>query len=211
MTNQIRLRITFSKTEAMRYTSHLDLHRTWERTFRRAGLPLAYSQGYNPRPKIILACALPLGITSLGEILDVWLEKGMPISEVLSALQSTLPPGVTIYHLEQVGLQEAALPTQITAAEYAAEILESVIDLDNRLAILLSEDHLNRERRGRGYDLRPLIENLSRLPDTAAGCQRLSMRLSAREGATGRPEEVLDALGISSHSVSLTRTKLILK
>ena len=46
----MRIRITFSKTAAMRYTGHLDLHRAWERTFRRAGLPLAYSQGFHPQP-----------------------------------------------------------------------------------------------------------------------------------------------------------------
>jgi radical SAM-linked protein len=48
----------------MRYTGHLDLYRTWERTLRRAGLPLAYSQGFKPHPRIVLACALPLGCTT---------------------------------------------------------------------------------------------------------------------------------------------------
>ena len=66
----IRLRIVFAKTEAMRYTSHLDLHRTWERTIRRANLPLAYSQGYNPHPRINLASALPLGFTSDCEVVE---------------------------------------------------------------------------------------------------------------------------------------------
>ncbi len=59
-----RLRLTFAKTAAMRYTGHLDLHTTWERTLRRARLPLAYSQGFHPQPKIQLASALPLGFTS---------------------------------------------------------------------------------------------------------------------------------------------------
>jgi radical SAM-linked protein len=71
----MRLRITFAKTEAMRFTSHLDLHKTWERTFRRARLPLAYSQGFNPHPHINLASALPLGFTGDQEVIDVWLER----------------------------------------------------------------------------------------------------------------------------------------
>lgn len=211
MEDQIQLRITFSKTEAMRYTSHLDLYRTWERTIRRAGLPLVYSQGFNPRPKITLACALPLGITSSCEIMDVWFERDIPRPEVFRALQSSLPPGITIHGIEQVDMGEASLPTQITGAEYMAEISEPILDLDDRLETLLSEDHIERIRRGKTYDLKPLIENLTKLPDSAAGCQRLSMRLSAREGATGRPEEVLDALGIPPHKVSLTRTGLILE
>jgi len=54
-----RIRITFSKTEAMRFTGHLDLILTWERTFRRAALPLSYSEGFNPRPVINFAAPLP--------------------------------------------------------------------------------------------------------------------------------------------------------
>ena len=61
----------------MRFTGHLDLHRAWERTFRRAGLPLAYSQGFNPHPRLNLASALPLGFTSEGEVIDVWLEQDL--------------------------------------------------------------------------------------------------------------------------------------
>jgi radical SAM-linked protein len=71
----MRLRITFAKTEAMRFTGHLDLHRTWERCFRRARLPLAYTQGFNPHPRLNLAAALPLGFTSQGEMIDAWLEQ----------------------------------------------------------------------------------------------------------------------------------------
>ena len=52
----------FSKTDAMRYTGHLDLHRAWERTFRRAGLPLAYTQGFSPHPRINLACRPAAGL-----------------------------------------------------------------------------------------------------------------------------------------------------
>ena len=69
----MRLRLTFTKTGSLKYTGHLNLHRTLERTFRRAGLPLAYSQGFNPQPRMNLAEALPLGITSECEVMDVWL------------------------------------------------------------------------------------------------------------------------------------------
>jgi uncharacterized protein (DUF2344 family) len=69
----MRIRAEFAKTEAMRFTSHLDLYRAWERLLRRAGLPLQFSQGYNPRPKLQLAAPLPLGMTSQVEIIDFWL------------------------------------------------------------------------------------------------------------------------------------------
>ncbi|HLE27799.1 MAG TPA: TIGR03936 family radical SAM-associated protein, partial [Anaerolineales bacterium] len=69
-----RLRLTFAKTAAMKFSGHLDLHKTWERTLRRARLPLAYSQGFNPQPRLQLASALPLGFTSECEVLDAWME-----------------------------------------------------------------------------------------------------------------------------------------
>ena len=88
----MRVRITFSKTPAMRYTGHLDLHRAWERAFRRAGLPLAYSQGFHPGPRLNLACALPLGFTSECEIVDAWLDGDLALSEIETALTGALPP-----------------------------------------------------------------------------------------------------------------------
>jgi len=67
----MRIRVKFAKTEPMRFTSHLDLYRAWERLLRRADVPLVFSQGYNPRPRIQLAAPLPLGITSNCEIIDI--------------------------------------------------------------------------------------------------------------------------------------------
>ena len=68
-----RIRIQFTKEGALRYISHLDLHSLMERSTRRAGLPLAYSQGFHPQPKIQLAAALALGFASTAELVDIWL------------------------------------------------------------------------------------------------------------------------------------------
>ena len=99
----MRLRSTFSKTEAMRFTGHLDLHRTLERTMRRANLPLTYSEGFNPRPKITLASALPLGFTSEAEVVDFWLKEDLPIKEISMALVKAAPPGIVFHQFEEVG------------------------------------------------------------------------------------------------------------
>src|SRR5512136_2023173 len=71
----MRLRIVFSKTGSLRYTGHLDLQTVWERTVRRAGLPLAYTHGFHPGPKIQIASALPLGFIGRCEIVDIWLQE----------------------------------------------------------------------------------------------------------------------------------------
>src|SRR5512136_903583 len=78
----MRLRITFSKSGALRYTGHLDLQTTWERIVRRAGLPLAYTQGFHPGPRIQIASALPLGFIGHAEIVDIWLREPVPVNTV---------------------------------------------------------------------------------------------------------------------------------
>ena len=83
-----RVRICFAKTDAMRFIGNLDLFKAWERACRRAGLPLAYSQGYNPQPKLNLASALPLGFTSQAELIDIWLEQPLPLEAIESGLRS---------------------------------------------------------------------------------------------------------------------------
>ncbi len=205
----MRLRITFAKNEAMRYTGHLDLHRTWERTFRRAQLPLAYSQGYHPQPRINLASALPLGFTSDSEVVDVWLEQELPLGQVRATLQEALPPGMNILHIEEVDPSAPALQTQIQSVEYIATLLDNTSEtIDERLRELLAAQSLPRERHDKSYDLRPLILELERLPNDEQGHCCLRMRLLSQPGATGRPEEVLLALDIPAESARVHRTRL---
>jgi len=197
----MRLRLTFTKTGSLKYTGHLDLHRTLERTFRRAGLPLAYSQGFNPQPRMNLAEALPLGITSECEVMDVWLETQIDLEQAQKDLDRAAPPGMQILTMREVDEQSPPLQTQVVAAEYRVTVSGGVtVDLDSRVRDLLSQSTLMRERRGKHYDLRPLIESL-RVEENV-----LVMKLSARDGATGRPDEVLRALGVEGGTVH--RSKL---
>lgn len=205
----MRLRITFSKTEEMRYTGHLDLHRTWERTFRRARLPIAYSQGYHPQPKINLAAALPLGFTSQAEVGDFWLEEDLTLAEIEEALQQALPPGIKIEQLEVVDQRAPSLQSQVEAAEYSVTLLDKCIQFKKPLTEILESESLLRERRGKKYDLRPLIEKLEQIEDDGFERPRIMMRLSSRSEATGRPEEVLAALEIPAQAARIHRTRLI--
>jgi radical SAM-linked protein len=215
----MRLRITFSKTDALRYTGHLDLHSIWERTIRRAGLPLAYTQGFHPGPKIQLASALPLGFIGRAEVLDLWINEpgdapDRPFQEIL---QPAAPPGLVISSVEVVDEHGPALQTQVISAEYEVSLLEprDSLLLEESISSLLGSASIPRERRGKPYDLRPLIESLSLastpLPKGEGVELRVLMTLAAREGATGRPEEVLDVLGIPVETTRIERTRLILR
>jgi len=205
----MRLRITFAKTEAMRYTGHLDLHRTWERTLRRAGLPLAYSQGFKPHPRIVLASALPLGCTSECEVVDVWLEEQLPLDYIHGTLQQAMPPGLHVLQVAEVDPALPALPTQLSASEFQITFRSSVPDLDMRLEQLLHASELPRVWREKAYDLRPLIFEIRRLPDDEHECQQITVTLAAQEGRTGRPEEVVLALSGEPEMSLIHRTKLI--
>jgi len=205
----MRIRLFFSKTTAMQYTGHLDLHRTWERTFRRARLPLAYSQGFNPHPRLTLAAALPLGFTSEGEGLDAWLTEELPIDEVTAKLEPALPPGLRVHRIEEIEGKAPTLQTQVQSSEYEVTLVEACPDLAARMQALLAAPSLPRERRGRPYDLRPLVEELEILPKSNQGQACFLVCLAARESATGRPEEVLEVLGIRPEQARVHRKRLL--
>ncbi len=192
----------------MQYVGHLDLHRSWERTFRRSGLPIAYSQGFHPQARLNLACALPLGFTSQCELLDAWLEQDFQIDAIREALSQAMPPGLEILKLENINPGLPALQTQVSSAVYAITFLDDVPDLADRVQKVITAEHLPRLRRNKSYDLRPLIEELSLQP-TLAGKSTLRVQLAAREAATGRPEELLEELGSKFETTRIKREKLI--
>lgn len=201
----MRIRITFAKQGALRYTGHLDLHRLWERAARRAELPLAYSQGFHPQPKMNIAAALPLGFSSRCEVLDMRLEHDIPVDGLREKLQETLPAGIQVTSIEHVDEKLPALQTLVSSAEYEVTLTEAIdrSELGRRIDSVMDAESIIRERRSKTYDLRPLIEELN-----FEGPDKIFMRLAAREGATGRPEEVLDMLGIAFEDTRIERTQL---
>jgi radical SAM-linked protein len=200
----MRIRITFAKLGALRYTSHLDLHKLWERAARRAELPLAYSQGFHPQPKMNIAAALPLGFSSRCEVLDMRLEHEIQLDGLIEKLQGTLPTGIQVTAVESVDERAPALQTQVVSAEYEVSLAEAGFgsEVKRKIESVLESESIIRTRRGKEYDLRPLIEALNLLDG------KILMKLAAREGATGRPEEVLDMLGIAFEDTRIERTRL---
>jgi radical SAM-linked protein len=208
----MRVRITFTKQNALRYIGHLDLHRLWERAMRRAGLPISYSQGFHPQPKISLAAALPLGFSSRNEVLDVRLNEDVATEDISARLTDNLPPDIKVLDVQEVDERLPAMQTLVLSAAYDVHLTEPVdgSELKRRVEALMQTESLIRERRGKTYDLRPLIEMLSIITQ-ADGKAWLKMTLAAREGATGRPEEVLAALDIEPETARVERTRLIFK
>ena len=203
-----RYRVYFSKTEEMRYTGHLDLILTWERTFRRAGLPLAYSQGFSSRPVLNMAAPLPLGFTSTGEIGDFWLSDIISIDKFHSDLEISLPPGLLLREIREIeDIFGPKLPSLVLAASYSITIREIQPDLAAAINGLINSKNLIRERKGKSYDLRPLVKSLEL---DQSNPNVILMTLTALPGATGRPDEVLAALGIPFLGTRISRKEIIL-
>jgi radical SAM-linked protein len=205
-----RIRISYEKGTELQYTGNLDMHKVWERTFRRAHLALAYSQGFHPQPKIQQAAPLPLGFTSKAEKLDVWLDEDGPIEDIAKKLVETAQPGITIQQVASIPVYDEALPNLVEAAVYRIlpdEPLDAGV-MNEKIAQLLSTETIDRVRRGKGYNLRPLIRAIS---INESDPPSLTMELSSLPGATGRPEEVLEELGMDPFTVDIERTELVFK
>lgn len=209
----MRIRITFTKYGALRYIGHLDLHKLWERTTRRADLALMYSQGYHPQPKIQLASALPLGFSSRCELVDMWVDGDVELGGLPARLAKAVPPGLAILNVENIDEKSPPLQTQVISAEYEVTLFDEVDlpALEESIRTTLESETLPRERRGKAYDLRPLIEALIMIEPDPQGQPRIWMQLAAREGATGRPEELLDVLGIRYEGTRVERSKFLFR
>jgi len=195
----------------MRFTGHLDLRKTWERTFRRAGLPLAYSQGYTAHPQLNMASPLPLGVTSCAELGDFWLSQALPPEDIQAALEESVPPGLEVHQVEEIEeIHGDKLPVLIQASEYTVDLLDAPENLAARVTDLINREEVPRTRRGKAYDLRKLIHSL--VIDQQAGTDQSQLRmvLATLPGATGRPDEVIDQLEVPRENARITRTKIFL-
>jgi radical SAM-linked protein len=206
-----RLRLHFTRDETLKYIGHLDMARTWQRIARRAHLPLAYSEGFNPQPRMSFAAALPVGCTSDHEELDMVLSPPCTIDEVKANLDRALPPGMKVISIAEMALNAPALQVQLQAAEFeiTVEGEEAVGLLPERAAQFLAATEVMRDRRGKVYNLRPLVQMLSIEPATTDRTAVIRSRLQANEAGTGRPDELAATLGLDPATVKIKRTKLL--
>lgn len=116
-----KLRFYFSKEPSVKYVGHLDLIEVFDRAFRRAKMPLVFSEGFNPRPKLTFAHPLAVGISSVAEIGEIELEDKVEIEEFINKMNSSLPSGVRILSAEYIESNKS-LMALVTSAEYKIEL-----------------------------------------------------------------------------------------
>lgn len=203
-----RMRLTFSVGDEVKYISHLDLLRAWERILRRAGLPLAYSQGFNPHPRIVIAMPLPVGCTGANEMVDVYLDEALEPASVLAALAPALPVGIAVSSAARVSAGEDALPNQISGAWYRLSLVEVPLDdVSQRVNELLAMERCEVTFRRKTFDLRPLIGALSvRAEDDWTVVDASLLRTAS--GRIGRPDVLLEALGLEAYVRGVHRVQI---
>jgi radical SAM-linked protein len=209
-----RLRLKFSRGEQLKFLSHLDLMRLWERAFRRAGMELAYSEGFSPHPRISLAAPLAVGITSVAELMDVFLSRRITDALFVQSVGPQLPDGIGIMQILPVNIEAPSLQSRLRFAEYSVDMKtdKSGPDIESGLAALLAMEtlpwHHARDTGERFYDLRVLISGLWLSGKKDDSCS-IGMLLRCDASGSGRPEQVVKALGFSTLPQSLQRTRLV--
>ncbi len=211
-----RLRIRFSKKDALKFLSHLDLLRLWERAMRRAGLPLAYSEGFSPHPRLSFAAPLPVGVTSDAELTDIFLSRWIAPQAFAARLREQLPRAIQLTDVQTCALEAPALSTTIMAAEYRVVAAASIEESQARAEIsrlleakTIPWSHL-RGTETHCYDLRKLINDIWLIKADGKSLA-IGMRLRCDTSGSGRPDQVYKALGFPFPPDSIHRTHLIVR
>jgi radical SAM-linked protein len=207
MTNGVRLR--FTKLGKIRFTSHRDVARLFERAFRKAAVPVAYTEGFSPRPKIAFGLALSTGHESLAEYLDVALAgDDVDVTELPGRLSSALPNGIDVVAAVPVQPGDASLQEAVTSCTWRIECVGIDVPSAERLvsaALAADELVLTRTRKGKEVtdDLRPAVLSLAIDGPTERGVALLTELATQPRGV--RPGELLEVLdpsvGIEEHRV----------
>ncbi len=195
-----RLRFRYRITSEARGLGQRDLARAWEEAVVAANLPLAHSEGKRSGALIQIAAALPQGVTSDGELADVFLEQAVEPGAALAGIQKTMRPGVEAVAVEEVGVGGRSLQALLRWAEYEVRVPAnglSAEELGRRISALLDASSVpvehQREKKVRKYDLRPLVLDI-RLEGVEDGAFRLVMRLRAEQEMTARADQTVLAL-----------------
>ncbi len=209
-----RLRVKFSRGESLKFLSHLDLMRSWERALRRAGFEIAYSEGYTPHPRLSLAAPLQVGVTGREELMDVWLERWVNPAAFVQETAKQLPVGLQILEAKLVSPDNPSLQSQVRFAQYTVEVEspESSDSVTGSIQKLLSAETLPwthaREKEQRRYDLRKLVDDI-RILSRQGNIYKLGMRLRCDAGGSGRPEQVALAIGFTGQPLAIERSALL--
>ena len=214
----MRIFAVYQKHEALRCISHLDIQRTLQRAFRRAQVPLAYSEGFNPHPQLSFAAAVPTGASSECEWFEVRLSESLDPAALVRRTNAAMPKGLLLTRAFEVPQQMGKLTAMVRAAEYRATLLadtpltvESVQETFK--ALLQGEILVQKRTKGgiRATDIRPQIMQAAvEGIEEQAVCLRVLGKLQADGGlrVSHLTDALLDRLGAHGGTARICRTAM---
>lgn len=192
----MKVRLKFSKTGALVYIGHLDVMRYFQKLFRRAMIPVRYSEGFSPHQILSFTPPLPLGLESYGEYADVELTESITSKDALSRLRAESVPEIEILSFKQLPEKAESAMASVRAAGYSVHLpdAEAMRDIEKMCTDLLLSDEVcvlkKTKKSERMINIRPLIYKL----DHDIRNSRLDMTISSGSTDNIKPELVLDAL-----------------
>jgi radical SAM-linked protein len=194
-----RVRVRYAKRGRLRFTSHRDFARAFERALRRAGVPMAYSAGFSPHPKVSYVGAAPTGVASEAEYLELALAATVDTDRLRAALDAALPDGLDVLECVEVRPGTGGLADRVDASAWRIELPGvALATLESALATFLATDRVEVERLTktgrRQLDARAAVVRASASPGTDQdGCAILELVVRQVTPAV-RPDDVLAAL-----------------
>jgi len=198
-----RLRVQFAKTDSMALLSHLDLMRMLERALRRSALPISFTGGFHPLPRIQIALALPLGAEAHSEWMDLEFTEHLSPDHLCTVLQPLLPAGITLLSASEVPVGSRSLSQEITAAVWCFDLHladqgseRDSLDWDAAVASITAAQQLiwhdtDKKGRPRQRDCRPSLRRLELLSGSSLKRRRLCLETEVDEmGRSIRPTQI---------------------
>jgi radical SAM-linked protein len=208
-----RLRVTFARGDVLRYITHLDLMRAWERALKRAALPIAYSEGFTRHSQIAMAAPLPVGATGEGELMDVFLEEIVDPDIFAERLATQTPPGLEVRQVVEVPIAWPSLQSLVREWDWRAQLPAGTDVAALRIAVgeFMARESFpweqRREKEVKRYDLRALVLSL----DVELREEGPALRARLKAEAGGRPEQLAAALGFDAREIRIHRLALVLE
>ncbi|WP_303870151.1 TIGR03936 family radical SAM-associated protein [Acetobacterium wieringae] len=223
----VKIQYQFKRSTPLRFLSHLDQQRLFQRAFRRANIPVAYSQGFNPHPRMSFALAMSVGLTSDSEYGEVIVSTDINVDSFISRMNHVLPSGLEIVTAKICGEGVESLSASLYKSDYQirvkvmpetdlGELAESVRMYLELPQILVQK----RNKKGKFVEknIRPFIESISVFPDSEIDHVNVKMTLIYIEQQCVKPEQVLasfndqiSAVFVIDPTIELHREKLLLK
>jgi radical SAM-linked protein len=201
----MRIIARFSKMDNARFISHLDTQRVLQRALRRAKLPVAYSSGFNPHPLLSFVLALPVGMQSDSEYMDITMQQDISPDAFISAMNAVLPKGFYIHEAHAVENSYPSLTKRVMAASYTA-VFDDPAGVEDKIRLFLEKDSVKVMKKGKGglreLDIRPLVYHLELKNNT------LYMLLASSSSDILMPALLLRTLLKDDHGAQVTRTGL---